>query len=214
MTKATLLLAMGLTLAGALAVAGCGPSGTLEVDSKLTEITAQGVKPTAEGLKFTGGDLVLTSVRVAVSEIELEGGTEQDEREAEMGAATIDVALDGKPTSVTVDTVDAGAYHTLGIELERSLNDASIEVKGTYKGRAFTFRSGLDKEVEFRLKPEVTVPENGSATVAVSFDVGHWFKLHSGHVIDPTDPTQKGLIEAQILTSLAASAEIEDNDGD
>ncbi len=205
------IITLAVVLAGTLALVGCGPSGTLEVDSKLNT-TATGLKTTATGLELAGGDLVITSARIAASEIELEGGAD-DEREAEMGEATINISLDGKATSVAIDTVEAGTYHTLGIEMQTAMGGASIEVKGTYKGKAFTFTSGLEKEVEFRVTPEVDVPAGGKATVAVSFDVASWF-VSGGAVLDPTVAANKGKIEAQILAAFAARGVIEDADGD
>lgn len=202
-----------LAIVGALAVAACGPTGTLQVDGQLSKSSAlTQTRATSAGLELTGSELTIKQVRVAVSEIELEGGAE-DEREAELGEAVIEVALDGKATQVTVDSVDAGSYHTLGIELQTALSGGSIEVVGTHKGSPFTFRSALTKEVEFRLQPEVNVPENGRATVAVSFDVAAWFKTSSG-ILDPTDRASQAKIEAQILRTLAARAVIEDADGD
>jgi hypothetical protein len=224
-----------LTAAACLAlVAGCTETGTLRIDGQLSESSAALTTPGSGRLELGGGALVLTRARLAVSEIELEGGSEDEEREAEMGAAVIDIELGGAPTNVRVEEVEAGAYHTLGIELHVADFDlmlavgprggefldfargepASILVDGSYQGEQFELRSKLSPEAEFWLRPEVNVPANGEATVAIVFDVASWFENADGSVIDPRNRENQAAIDGKIMASIAARATIEGPDDD
>jgi len=212
-----------------LAVAGllgaCADTGTLRVDGVLTNSEALS-QATQDSGSLTLDALVIERVRVAVSEIEFEGGAE-DEREAELGAAVVDLALDGSQTEVAASSVQAGSYHTVGLELKvggaagAAFDDfggetpASILVDGTFDGAAFTYRSTVAPEVEFPIDPPVQVTSGGEAAVGVTFDVAAWFVAADGTVLDPTDPNNAGIIEANILDSMAAFAEVEhEDDGD
>ena len=171
---------------------GCGPSetGTLTLRSALKPAQTQ------------SGDLVIDRAHVAASEIELEGGKD-DEREAEMGESEFDIALDGAATDIAVESVEAGAYHTLGIEFTR------IEVDGTYQGRSFSFAADLTPEVEFPIDPELDVPVAGQASASIAFDVAKWFDG-----ADPTDAGSQGAIEQNITTALGELGVIEDEAND
>lgn len=177
-----------------LSVACTGERGELKIES-----VASSLKPAQTG----DGAPDIARASIEVSEIELEGGQE-DEREATMGEGVIEVALNGNPTTVAVDAVEAGSYHTLGIEM------TGIRVEGTISGASFDYRSNIKPEVEFELDPEVEVPALGSASVGVSFDVASWFRAADGRVLDPNDAANQSEIEARILESMAANAVIED----
>jgi hypothetical protein len=198
-------------LAAVAALAGCGESGRLRVDGQIAQTSSALASPDGTTLQIGDGTLVIDRARILVSEIEFEGGKE-DEREAELGSAVIELALDGGPTTVAVESVEAGSYHTLGLELRGG--DRCILVTGTYDGTRFTFTSGLSPELEFPLRPQVVVPPDGEAAVAVTFDLAAWFTDASGAVLDPTDGANQGAIERRILSSMAAYAEIEQEDDD
>ena len=194
-----------LALSGAFA---CNGNGNLQVDGRLAENSAS--QGTETGLPLGDGTLVIERASVAVSEIEFEGGEEEsDELEASVGGGTIDLALDGSKTKVTADSVESGTYHTLGMELR----SGGVVVEGTYADNAFTYRSDVSPELEFRLDPPVEVPAGGDAAVGVEFDVASWFTAPDGSALDPSDEANRGAIEASIRASMAAHAEIEDDDG-
>lgn len=194
-------------LGAAILLVGCGKTGRLELEGEVG--TASQALASDATIVLGAGDLVIQSARVSVSEIELEGGKEGrlSEREAELGPAEIDLELGGGPTLVATDHVEAGKYHTLGIELVQ--NGDSILVSGVYRDAPFTWASSMGHEVEFRLDPQVDVPADGEAVAGVVFEVGHWFTSANGAVLDPTDPANQAAIEARILDSLAAHAAIE-----
>jgi hypothetical protein len=202
-------------LAGFAVLSGCHTeTGTLRVDSEVAQSSTALTGPEGGTLVLDNGRLTVSRARVAVSEIEFEGGDEDDEREAELGAAVIDLDLDGSLTRVTANSVEAGSYHTLGLELAAGGLGASILVDGTYDGNAFTFRSALNPELEFPLRPEVAVPANGEAAVGVMFDVAAWFTAGDGSAVNPTDGANQSAIESKILASMAAHAAIEQGDSD
>lgn len=201
----------GIWLAVVLtAVCGCSESGKLRVDGAVVSSDLPRTRAAGDALELAGGRIVVHNARLSVTEIELEGG-EDEEREAELGAADIDLALDGTVTQIAVGSVEAGTYHTLGLELR---GGDSVLIEGTFDGRPFTFRSGLDPEVEFWLSPEVNVPPDGEASVGVLFDVAAWLVDGQGNAIDPGDPANQGPIEQNILASMAARAELEFEDDD
>jgi hypothetical protein len=201
-----------------LGSAACTETGTLRLDGQVAQAQAAlSTGQSSQSLTLGEGSLIISRARVAVSEIELEGGSD-DEREAEMGAAIIDLNLDGAPTSVAVADVEAGTYHTLGLELvsrDISGQTASIFIEGTVDGAAFTFSSTWAPEAEFPLEPEVDVPANGEATAGVVFDVASWFSNADGSVIDPNEAGAREQIESRIIGSISAAASIESSgDGD
>ena len=106
---------------GGLALSACAERGTLRLDGRAaSHSSAPAIGSVRAGLTLGGGRLVIDRARIAVSEIELEGGSEDDELEAEMGGAVIDIELGGKPTTITVGEVEAGTYHTLGLEFTQA----------------------------------------------------------------------------------------------
>ncbi|HEX6765920.1 MAG TPA: hypothetical protein VF103_10595 [Polyangiaceae bacterium] len=200
-------LKTALVLVTAALAAACNGNGNLRVDGRLSEASAS--QESQGSLPLGDGALVIESARVAVSQIEFEGGDEEsDELEAEVGGGTIDLALDGSKTEVAANSVDSGVYHTLGMELRSH----AITVEGTYGGTSFTYLSDVSPELEFALKPPVEVPAGGEASVGVEFDVGAWFVAPDGSVLDPTDEANRPTIEGNIMASMAAHAEVEDGD--
>lgn len=189
--------------------AACNGDGNLRVDGQLAQGSA--AQGTQESLPLGDGTLIIERATVSLSEIEFEGGEEEsDELEAEVGGGTIDLALDGSKTKVAANSVEAGTYHTLGLELQRR----GISVEGTYAGNSFTYVSDVAPELEFPLKPAVEVPAGGDASVGVEFDVASWFTAADGSVLDPTVEANRPTIEANIRASMAAHAEIEEGDDD
>jgi hypothetical protein len=212
-----------VSLVGSVLCAGCGgPEGTVRVDAALAKsealLKAAQVGTTLE-LPTGAGSLIVERVRIAVSEVELEG-EEEDGEEFEMGERVVEVALDGAPTEVVAQAVPEGSYQELGMELMVGGFDelggdepASILVEGTYDGAPFTYRSTVAPELEFNLGKAAEVRQGGEARIAVTFDVAAWF-LSGDTALNPTDPVNRQTIESNILSSMAAHAEVELGDDD
>lgn len=183
-------------------VVGCA-GGSGETGELTVEASTSGQSSAANG------DLVLQSVRIAASEIELEGGIDLiAEREAEMGPADVEIAVDGSPTALLVDLVDAGSYHTLEIEF------TAITVAGTYQGESFTHEVSLARDVEFPLEPNVDVPNAGAVSTGLVFAVTDWFSDGSGGALDPRDSANHAAIEQNILNELSTLGVVEDETND
>ncbi|MEO1483732.1 MAG: hypothetical protein AAFU77_16610 [Myxococcota bacterium] len=186
---------------------GGSESGTLTVTSSL---------PSTNPLVLGDGTLLIDSARVAVSAIEFEDEGLID-RESELGAAVIDIDVDGSKTVVVAQDVDTGSYNVLGLEFAvggagaefadfSGAEPASLLVTGSYSGSPFTFRSVVVPEVEFALDPVVEVTAGGNASVSITIDVAAWFTAADGSVLDPTDPGSRSTIDENILAALEASA--------
>jgi len=200
----------------ALFAVACGPTGTVRIDTTLAEseslARASQVGTTLEIPTISGGVLALESVRIAVSELELEG---DEDEEFETGERVVDVALNRTPTEIVAQRVAAGSYRELGLELMVGGIDefggpdpASIVAKGSFEGGSFTYRSTVAPELEFNLAQPVEVREGAEARVAVTFDVAAWF-MQNGTALDPRDPNNHAIIEQSILASMAAHADVE-----
>ena len=200
----------------ALFAVACGPTGTVRIDTTLAESEALAratqVGATLEIPSISGGVLALESVRIAVSEVELEG---DEDEEFEMGERVVDVALDRSATEIVAQRVSAGSYRELGLELMVGGFDefggpdpASIVAKGSFEGGTFVYRSTVAPELEFNLAQAVEVREGAEARVAVTFDVAAWF-MSNGTGLDPRDPNNHAIIEQNILASMAAHADVE-----
>lgn len=198
---------------------GCGDQGTVRIDSALAKSAAlQNVDQVEAGLELPtdSGTLTIEQVRIAVSEVELEGDSEDEE--FEVGERTVGVALDGSATEIAVEAVPVGRYEVLGLELTTGASGfggASILVDGNYEGTPFTYRSTVAPELEFTLPTPAEVIAGGQASVAVTFDVAAWFRDANGNGLNPTDPANGATIEGNIVNSMAAFAELEfEEDGD
>lgn len=221
MTAQAALTASVLMFAGV----GCGgEKGTLIVEGRLGDTNGLVTTvQTSNGLEIGDGSLVVQRARLSVEEIEFEGGA-KDQHETSIGKSIVELALDGGSTSVQAETVDAGTYHTVGLEPLvgggsgarfadfKETSPASLILEGTFDGAAFEFRSTFAKELEFPLTPELVVPAGGQATAVVSFDIAAWLTGSDGTPLDPSSAANQATIEANIASSLAVVSESEDND--
>jgi hypothetical protein len=162
---------------------------------------AQGVVE-IEGVALTQtlpDGLSISRARISLAELEIEGGTEEDDRDADLKSVELEIALAGAGSPIRVESVEAGTYHTLGLEI------SGILVEGTVRGETFSFTSSIAQELTLALDPEVDVGEAGSAAVAVSFDIASWFQNEDGSILDPNNAGDQKVIEARILSSMTAT---------
>jgi hypothetical protein len=208
-----------VTLIVTVGLFACGGEGTMRVDSELARSaalsSANQIGSTLQ-VDTSAGALLLERVRIAVSEVELEGEEEGDAEFEMEGKRIVPVALDGAPTEVAVESVPSGKYVTLGMELTRSteLGSASILVEGTYLDEPFSYASQMRPELEIGLPEPAVLEDGGEARVAVTFDVAAWFLDASGAGLDPQDDANRERIEANIRASMAAIAELEEGEDD
>lgn len=143
-------------------------------------------------------DLSLSRARISLKELELEGGTEQDDRDADVENVELELGIANTGTPVLIESADIGTYHTLKLDL------SGLLIEGTARGGAFTFTSTIGSEVELVLDPEIDVPASGTAAVAINFNAESWFQGEDGAPLDPADPADRKAIERSILFSMSA----------
>ncbi len=132
---------------------------------------------------------------------------------------------DGTQTTFEVD-VPAGIYDEINLQIHRpkgskdaaflalhpEFEDVSIQVKGTFNGTPFTFKTGLTAEEEIKLDPPVVVAAGGTTSFTLLLDVRGWFlNLGGTALVDPANAANQSQIEHNIRSSFHA---FEDEDGD
>ena len=176
----------------------------------------------------TAGDLVLKSAQVVVDGIELShtdgalcNGTGDFQCEGvDQAPQIVDVPLTtGVKTQLTVPVAE-GTYQRLDahIGLQQNGEDGkvsafatahpefqtnSIIVKGTYKGKDFTYAAPINTDLELHFNPPVVVT-TASKNITVDVDVASWFKDSTGAALDPSDPANAAVISANIRKSFGA----------
>ena len=159
--------------------------------------------------------ITLARVRIALREIELRSRTGDRRAKIEAGPLVLDLAgadLAGGVHRVLDASVPAGTYDKIEFEIRRleSATDAagdelvrqhaSILIDGTIDGQTFSFTSGIEAEQE--REGTFTV---GDKTANITFDVDPtgWF-VKNGARLDPRDPANREVIEANLRTSIDA----------
>ncbi len=197
----------------ALLSAACGSKATVS-------LTARAVSTSAGQALTVAGGVNLTRVRMVIQKIELErvpivdGGTRQGEVELAVGPFLID--LQGAPLENGISRVfsvnaEPGEYREIAFKIHK-LEDAeaasdpalaemarfSIRIEGTRNGTRFTFDSAVDEEQE----REGNFPLHaGDNNIAFNVDPAGWF-MNGTTPLDPTDPSARSKIEANIKASI------------
>lgn len=147
----------------------------------------------------------------------------------DLGPMLLDLPLTGSATSPLTVTVPAGTYSEVEFELDDVRTDAratpaeraflaanptfrdrTVEVRGTYRGTAFTFVSDVSADVEFEFEPAMTIEAGKNDNVTVSLDLAAWFRNGSGAILAPTAANQIA-IEQNILTAFSAFGDSDRN---
>lgn len=209
------LRALG-TFAIVTLIAGCTSTGRVGVETQLIGASAE-LSRNSTGLAVDRR-LVITRVRINTSEIEIEGG-DDEQLEADFDGGVIEVALGVGRNEVRRGEAATGQYHTLSIELQTgggeaafgepgATGSASIIVEGTFGGEPFEFRSALAPEVDFGLDPPLTVPKDGEVSVVLPVDPAAWFRAPDGGTLDPRSEADRAAIEQNLVESLSARAKL------
>lgn len=200
-----------------MSVAACdsfSPAVTHPVDFAVTS-----ARPPAAA----SGPLALNSLRLAVGGAALGSGDQfgcvdcNDDSEANVNPAIVDVSLDGAPTQVRTERVQPGTYTEAEIDVggpsvaQLAADPAwvpgtSLEVTGTFAGQPFAIQLPIQGSFRERLLTPLVVGASGtpaSAQVTITLPVAMWFTGPSGP-LDPTAAADRALIEANIRGSFAA----------
>lgn len=143
--------------------------------------------------------LTISLARVSFAEVEVEGGTAEDDRDGDVKDVALELGFEGAAVGIVVPEVEVGTYHTLGLEL------SGILIEGTVRGNAFSFTNTLAPEIKLALEPEIDVPASGSAEISISIDVASWFVAEDSSLLDPSSVDHRSAIEARIIASLMAA---------
>lgn len=183
-----------------------------------------------------GNTLVLEDIRLIVAELELEragvecvGEDDDDACEEFEGGPFLVNLLDGTADQVVTALIPAGTYTELEFEVEdleadedddnaerqaiqsilgqmRQADDASMVVKGTFNGAAFTVYFDTEIEVEKEFATPFQVP--GSESILVNLDPAAWFMING-------QPLNLGALNGQTVEfefDFESGIEIEEDD--
>ena len=206
-------------LIGVIAAA-CGDAVGIRTANDVT------VSPQTVGIAAVGG-VQVTRVRVVVGAVKLEtagvDGTvdflsEQSfvvEAALSGGQATVPVTLGApagtyKEVEVSIDKLEPGKESEAAALLAHpGLAEASIAIRVSVLENGvpnvFTFTAALDRDMEIKHDPFLVIPAGGSAVTVITLDTTGWFLDALGTLLDPRDPANRSVIEANIQASFAAA---------
>lgn len=217
------------TLAAVFAFAGCSES-TTPVGAPVELRAAAAAQPSAASVSAArvalgSADLEVTSLRLMVGEVGLGYGDEfgcidceGDFEDENAAPRVVDVPLNGGTVLLETEMASPGTYSEMEISLERSASppadwpsQATIQVGGTYAGKTFTIDVSVEGSSRQSLETPVVVTDltSTSLNATVQFPVIAWFTDSTGGQLDPTDPTERAAIEANIRAYFAASEDPE-----
>ncbi len=190
---------------------------------------------TAPLAKAAADTVILTEVKILLSEIELEGletvdtddDGDEDGEEIELGPFVVPLNLNGNLTTIAGAMIPNGTYDEIEFEIRKPEDDEnvgdadfvdatdrySIVVRGTYHDTAFVWKTSLDIEQELELNPPMVVNDSlGASNVSILVNPFSWF-FDNGVAMDPRDESNRSQIEANIQNGFKAFKD-DDKDGD
>jgi hypothetical protein len=140
--------------------------------------------------------------------------------EVELGPFLFDLPLDGTTKTDFTPLATPGTFSAFEVKIgvvrsgsmkaadflaaHPDAKDISVRVEGTLDGKAFTFTSTVNAEIEQELKPPVTIAQGSTANITVAIDVKSWFSDGAGGTLDPANPANAARIAENIKRSLHA----------
>jgi len=205
-----------------LAVFACNAKSGTSISARLATSDGQPL-PADGGTADAGNGIEITRVRIAIRRLRLESKDRAVEVKIEEGPLLLDAkgeTLAGALVELITANVPAGTYDKLKIDIHpvelapggafEDLVDqrASVIIEGTVDGKAFTFVSSLEAELEL----ERTFTVGGGGNITLDVDASKWFKAADGTRLDPSDPANRLAIQANIRASFRAFDD-DDEDG-
>ena len=213
-----------------LTLAACSGSGSSQVALSARAGTAASTAATATGQQAQpldlGNGIILTRVRVVLSEVKLEGTASTDagtgdEVEFKSAPVLLDLSgpsLDnGTTQQITLADVKPGTYREIKFKIHKpSVSDTgvsadaglaamagqgfSIVVNGTIDGAQFTFNSAVDAQQQ----AEGTFNfSDGNHALTLNLDATTWFVGTGTSRLDPRNPS--GTVRSQIENNIQNS---------
>jgi hypothetical protein len=211
--------------AAALAACSGGAKDSVTLSARLGAPGGQPL-PTAGGAAQVASGIELTRVRIAVRRLRVERKDPSFEVKISEGPLLLDVANDalgGALVQLVTANVPAGTYDKLKLDIHRvesapagAFDDlvkqgASLLLEGNVDGKAFSFASALEAELEHEGRFEL----GGTATnITIDLDASKWFVAADGSRLDPSDPKNRAAIEANIRASFSAFEDDDENGED
>jgi hypothetical protein len=220
-----------ITCSLVFALAACGGSGSANVALSARAGTAASTAATATGQQAQpldlGNGIILTHLRVVLSEVKLEGTASTDagtgeEVEFKTAPILLDLAgasLDnGTTQQITLSSVKSGTYREIKFRIHKlstsdsgvssdpalaAMANSSIIVDGTIDGNAFTFTSAVDAQQQAEGTFDFS---DGSHALTLNLDASTWFGGTGASRLDPRNPsgTVRSRIESNIQSSFKA----------
>jgi len=211
----------------AVLMAGCSvadnqKTGVQEVAIKMQAGSSQGKYASAQATTMAADSLQLDTIKLMVDELKLKN-VEEDSVDFEVNNLVVDLPVDGSEFTLSTEQVPNGMYKKLDLEVKgaegdeyHEVNDEdmmegpadslshSMVIKGFYNDSSFTFESNQHFEIEKRIDPPLEVTDSTSTvSVTLTLDPGNWFvDPQTGEYLDPNDPDNYHMIEANIAQSL------------
>ncbi|MGQ0562365.1 MAG: hypothetical protein ACT443_10880 [Gemmatimonadota bacterium] len=153
--------------------------------------------------------IVVSSVELNLSEIEVEG--EDDDVKTEIRGGTILVALpiDGRLVTPINVTLAAGTFDEIEMDV------ASARIRGSFDGQPFDITVNVDEELEQAITPPLVVEAGGTANLTIAIAIESWFRNPNGTAIDLLN--LNATARAQLSENIEASFDAfddHDRDGD
>lgn len=193
---------------------------------------------TAPLAKAATDTVILSEVKILLSEIELEGletmdlddDGDEDGEEVELGPFVVPLNLNGNLTTIAGAMIPNGTYDEIEFEIRKPEDDEnvgdadfiegssgsqrfSIVVRGTYHDTAFVWKTSLNIEQELELNPPMVVNDSlGTSNVSILVNPFSWF-FDNGVAMDPRDESNRSQIENNIQNGFKAFKD-DDKDGD
>lgn len=221
--RLTLYRAIGALMP--LALVGCDQASGPRVTRPVTVRVAASATPQASPAGAAAADI--TSFRLSIGQAALGGGDQfgcvdcQDTGpETPVAPAVIAVPLNGQPVEIATEQVGPGTYALVEIAVVRPAAaptgwpaDATMELAGTFNGKAFTVTFPVAGGFRETVSPAVVVSSTAASpskvSVTIKLPVGKWFTAANDTGLDPTDPAQRAQIEANVRASFAGPEENE-----
>jgi hypothetical protein len=221
---------IGLVVLGGIMMGCSGDSNNDPISASLS------MKVTTGSLAKAAADtVILSEVKILLSEIELEGletmdsdgDGDEDGEEVELGPFVVPLNLNGNLTTIAGAMIPNGTYDEIEFEIRKPEDDEnvgdadfvdatdrySIVVRGTYHDTAFVWKTSLDIEQELELNPPMVVNDSlGASNVSILVNPFSWF-IDNGAAMDPRDEGNRSQIENNIQNGFKAFKD-DDKDGD
>lgn len=165
-------------------------------------------------IRVGGHAIVVTSVDLKISKIELDRAEHQDDdgeftTKFKDGTVVVGLPVNGKLVTPIKVNLEVGTYDEFEMKVE------SARIKGTYDGKPFDVTVNVNEELEQDIRPPLVVTENKETNFTVAINIEQWFGTRTGQVIDliTFDATAQAQLKNNIKASFKAF-EDEDHDGD